>query len=188
MPRLSIEEVRDFLKTHLVVRIATLSEGGFPYVAPTGFVLDKDVVLLSPRGRAAWYQNIERDPRVGLSFDQEAPPNQRVIVHGVEATILYPPGREAEWLHIARRISSKAFGEAGADHYLAATGHISRALISVPLPYGERRLLSWRPEVKGDDLSGLWPSRYGKINPHAHTENSSDFAGWAPDDRDGEAR
>ena len=135
-------------------------------------------ILITPRERSAWYRNIVRDPRVALSIDKPGPPNRRVTVASVEAEIVFAPGREKEWLDVAPKVSLRSLGEERIDFYLAATSDTPRALVSVPFEYPSPFVTTWRPVVQGNDLTGLWPRRYGIVTKPEG--DASSFEGWNP--------
>ena len=177
MPRLSREDLDQFLGDYMVAHIATVAADGSPYVVPGGFLYTGDAILMTPRGRALWYDHIVRDPRVALSIDEVQAPNRKVTVAAARAEILFAPGHETEWLDTARQVAIKAFGDEGVDHYLATTGHVPRALMSIPFEYPSPVVTTWRPEVRGDDLSGMWPARYGIVSTE-HRSDAPVFEGW----------
>jgi hypothetical protein len=188
VPRLTTAEIDALLAEEVHLRIATLLPDGSPYVVPCGFVRDGDTIFVMPRGASRWYANIARDPRVAVTIDAEQPPTRRINVSGVRATVVFEPGREGEWLEVARRIAVKGLGEAAVDHYLAVTGHLPRALVSFPFTYPAPGVTTWRPEMVGDDLTKVWPTKFGAVKTDAHADPAA-FARYAPpreeDDRDG---
>ena len=158
MPRLTTAEVDEFLDepAHLV-RIGTVDADGMPRVVPTWFLRDGDDVLFTPRLESVFLANLQRDPRVGLSIDEEALPYRKVTVQG-EARVVHPPGEDDVWRETYRTIARRYVGEAGADAYLAFTIDEPRALIAVSL--SASRTSTWRMPIGGEDPSGIWAPRY----------------------------
>jgi nitroimidazol reductase NimA-like FMN-containing flavoprotein (pyridoxamine 5'-phosphate oxidase superfamily) len=75
MPVMTVAEMAVFLDEpgHLL-RLATVDEGGMPRVVPIWFIHQDGEILFTPRGPAAYLANLRRDPRVGLSIDEEPLP------------------------------------------------------------------------------------------------------------------
>ena len=92
MPRLTNDEVQSFLQErgHLA-RIATIKADGSPSVVPVWFICEEGKVIITPRKYSAFYANIQRDPRVAVTIDEEAGHYRKVLVEGA-AEILYPLG------------------------------------------------------------------------------------------------
>jgi nitroimidazol reductase NimA-like FMN-containing flavoprotein (pyridoxamine 5'-phosphate oxidase superfamily) len=91
MPKLSPDEVDAFLdeRGHLL-RVATVDADGHPSVVPIWFVRVGDDILFTPRGPSVFLANIRRDPRVGLSIDEDALPYRKVTVRGVRGWCTSP--------------------------------------------------------------------------------------------------
>ena len=83
MPKLTNDEVAEFLseRGHLA-RIGTVDADGMPRVLPLWFIIRDDELLFTPRSPAIIWKNIERDPRVGISIDEETDPWRKVSVQG----------------------------------------------------------------------------------------------------------
>jgi hypothetical protein len=197
MPRLSSEEIEEYLNEYSVAHIGTLMEDGSPYVVPMVFGYTGSAIITGSRARSVWYKNLVRDPRASLSIDEPGPPGRRVTVRGVQAELLFPPGHEREWLEVKRKIETKAqfsmlapevsrgevtkeeaweLGAQRADYYLAATKEVPYALWSIPFEYPSNSVSTWRPTTSEGDLSGMWPARYGKITKPEAEGNV--FEGW----------
>jgi hypothetical protein len=114
-------------------------------------------VLFTPRLESVFLANLQRDPRVGLSIDEEALPYRKLTVQG-EARIVHAPGEDDVWRETYRTIARRYVGEAGADAYLAFTIEEERALLAVSLTAS--RTSTWRMPVGDEDPSGIWASRY----------------------------
>ena len=83
MPQLTPDEVDAFLDEpgHLL-RVGTVDDDGFPRVVPIWFIRRDEEILFTPRGPSVFLANIRRDPRVGLSIDEDPLPYRKVTVRG----------------------------------------------------------------------------------------------------------
>lgn len=158
MPRLTAAERDAFLDEpgHLV-RVGSVDADGMPRVVPTWFVRDGDDVLFTPRLESVFLANLLRDPRVGLSIDEDALPYRKLTVQG-QVRVVHPPGDDDAWRDTYRTIARRYVGEAGADAYLSFTVEEPRALLAVSL--SSSRTSTWRMPVGAEDPSGIWAARY----------------------------
>lgn len=158
MPQLSAEEVDRFLDEpgHLV-RIGTVDADGMPRVVPTWFVVRDGRLLFTPRAPAIFLANLRRDPRVGLSVDEQALPYRKVTVQG-RAEIVHEPGEDDRWREVYRAIALRYLRPDAADAYLDGTADQPRALVAVDLASARRT--TWRLPDRGEDLTGIWHRRY----------------------------
>lgn len=160
MPKLSSDDVHAFLTEpgHLV-RIGTVDADGMPRVLPLWFILHDNAICFTPRQPAVIWKNIERDPRVGLSIDEDAQPYRKVVVQGV-VDVLHGPGDDAAWQTLYREIAKRYTPEPWADAYVDGTSDQPRALCAVRLDAPTTRLSTWRMPVAGEDPAGIWHPRY----------------------------
>jgi PPOX class probable F420-dependent enzyme len=158
MPRLDAGERRALLDEpgHLV-RIATVDADGMPRVVPTWFLHRDGQVLFTPRAESVFLANLRRDPRVGLSIDEDALPYRKVTVQG-HATILHDLGEDAVWRDVYRSIATRYIPAEQADRYIESTIDQPRALLSVDL--ASAVVSSWRMPVPGEKASGIWARHY----------------------------
>lgn len=158
MPKLGDDDVREFLDEpgHLL-RIGTVDEDGYPRVVPTWFIHRDGEVLFTPRAPAVFLANIRRDPRIGLSIDEDALPYRKVTIQG-DARVVHEPGEDDAWRDLYRAIAYRYITVEGADAYVDATIDQPRALIAVPL-HGSR-VSTWRMPVEGEAGTGIWARRY----------------------------
>src|SRR5215218_9648687 len=133
MPRMSDEETMAFLEEpgHLV-RIGTIDADGYPSVVPTWFIYRDGLILFTPRGPAAFLANLRRDPRVGLSIDEEPLPYRKVTVQGT-ARLVHDVGADDAWRDLYRAIAYRYVDKDAADAYVDNTIDQPRALLAVPL-------------------------------------------------------
>ena len=133
MPQLTPAEVDAFLDEpgHLL-RVGTVDDDGFPRVVPIWFIRRDDEILFTPRGPSVFLANIRRDPRVGLSIDEDPLPYRKVTVRGT-ARIVHDVGDDDEWRDLYRSIAKRYVPAEVADAYVDDTIDQPRALIGVPL-------------------------------------------------------
>jgi PPOX class probable F420-dependent enzyme len=144
------EELRDFLARPLNAKVGCLTEDGAPYVVPAWYEWDGEAFWLVPRARSAWARYLQRDPRVCLCIDEEAPPHRRVQVLG-RAEIVEQPNVGGRWVPIAERMAARYLGPDGGPRYLVPTLDRPRWLIRVH----PEKLTTW--------AGGGWHRRY--LNP-----------------------
>ena len=75
MPRLTNQQLNDFLTSgaHLM-KLATLTSEGYPYVAPIWYDYDGEAFYVAGRRTANWVAHIRDDERVSCCIDTcEAP-------------------------------------------------------------------------------------------------------------------
>jgi len=159
MPTLSRAEVDAFLDEpgHLL-RLATIDEDGFPRLVPIWFIRRDGDVLFTPRGPSVFLANIRRDPRVGLSIDEQPLPYRKVTVQG-SARIVHDVGEDDQWRDLYRTIAKRYIPAEAADAYVEDTLDQPRALVAVPLA-GSSRTTTWRMPVGDEDGTGIWHRRY----------------------------
>ena len=160
MPRLTANEIDGFLgeRGHLL-RVATVDEDGYPSVVPIWFVRDGDDLLFTPRGPSVFLANIRRDPRVGLSIDEDPLPYRKVTVRGT-ARIVHEPGNDDAWRDLYRSIAKRYIEDDAADSYVDNTIDQPRALIAVSMTAADSRTTTWRMPVGEEDGTGIWHRRY----------------------------
>ncbi len=125
------DEVNGFLAGGILCRLAVLDDRGWPYVVPVWFEWDpgEGVFWLVAREKSAWAKHIQRDPRVGLSIDEETKPYHKVQAQGM-AEVVEEPNVGGRWVEIARRMSVRYLGVHGPD-YLVPTLDKPRWLFKV---------------------------------------------------------
>ncbi len=115
MPETTISsEVRDFLLTGTrTAKLATVRADGRPHVVPVWFVLDGDHVIFNTGGASVKGANLQRDPRLAICVDDEAPPFAFAMIEGVVAFSEQPD----ELLYWATRIAGRYMGAEKAEAY-----------------------------------------------------------------------
>src|SRR5262245_54465426 len=96
MPTLRADAITAFPDEpgHLL-RLATVDDDGTPRVVPIWFIRQGDEILFTPRGPSVFLANLRRQPRVGLSIDEEALPYRKVTIQGT-ARIVHDVGADDE--------------------------------------------------------------------------------------------
>lgn len=160
MPPLTPTEIDAFLDEpgHLV-RVATVDEDGMPRNVPIWFIRHEGMVVFTPRLHSVFLANLLRDPRVGLTIDEESLPYRKVTLQG-RAELLFEPGRDDEWRDLYRAIACRYIDREQADAYVDNTIDQPRALLGVPLPGPATRTRTWRMPVGDEDPTGIWHRRY----------------------------
>lgn len=160
MPKLTDHEVGTFLdeRGHLL-RVGTVDGDGFPRVVPIWFIREGDDILFTPRGPSVFLANIRRDPRVGLSIDEDPLPYRKVTVRGT-ARIVHEPGNDDAWRDLYRAIAKRYVDDDVADAYVDNTIDQPRALIAVAMSANGSTSTTWRMPVDDEDATGIWHRRY----------------------------
>lgn len=94
-------------------KLATVRQDGRPHVAPIWFDLDGDALVFTTWHETVKAVNLQRDPRLSICVDDEAPPFSFVIIEG-SAEISDDPDALAYW---ATRIAGRYMGADQAEAY-----------------------------------------------------------------------
>ena len=160
MPALTITELDDLLATPgVLARIGTVDADGLPRVLPLWFIRDGDHICFTPRSPAIIWHNIRRDPRIGISIDEESAPYRKCTLQGV-VEVLHQPGDDDAWRDVYRAIAGRYIPHAAADAYVDGTIDQPRALCAISLSAPSTRMSTWRMPVAGEDPAGIWHHRY----------------------------
>jgi PPOX class probable F420-dependent enzyme len=182
MPRLSPAELDSFLDEpgHLL-RLATVDDDGFPRIVPIWFIRQGDDIVFTPRGPSAFLANIRRDPRVGLSIDEDPLPYRKLTVRG-NARIVHDVGHDDDWRDLYRSIAKRYVPSDAADAYVDATIDQPRALLAVSLT-GDSRVSTWRMPIGDEDGTGIWHRRYYLDGTHMAdlADSGTGREGFVPD-------
>lgn len=156
MPHMTSAEVDQFLVEpgHLL-RLGSIDADGHPRVVPIWFVRRDDHLLFTPRGASVFLANIRRDPRVGVSIDEDALPYRKVTVRGA-ARILHDLGADDAWRDLYREIARRYVPAEAADAYVDGTSDQPRALLSIAMD----AVTTWRMPAADEDPAGIWHHRY----------------------------
>ena len=114
MPKMDHDAAMRFLvEKPRTAKLATVRKDGRPHVAPIWFDLDGDTIVFMTWHQSVKGLNIQRDPRVCLIVDDEAPPFAYVQVEGT-ATLLNDAEAQARW---SVRIAGRYMGADQAQAY-----------------------------------------------------------------------
>jgi uncharacterized pyridoxamine 5'-phosphate oxidase family protein len=127
MPRMSRDEIVEFLKKGVICRLGCLDQDGYPYVVPCWFHHADGGFYVIPRARSAWAKYLQQDPRVSLCIDAEN--GRRVLVKG-RARLLEEPNVGGRWVPISREMALRYAGEDGLS-YLEKTMNEPRWLFFI---------------------------------------------------------
>jgi PPOX class probable F420-dependent enzyme len=158
VPALTPDEMSDFLaeRQHLM-RIGTVDVSGIPRVVPIWFMLRAGKIYFTPRAKAVFFRNIQRDPRVALSIDEEALPYRKVSIQGT-AEIMHPAGEDEAWRPLYVDLADRYIAEGSAEDYVMGTADQPRPLLAVAL--ANSTVSTWRMPIQGEAGSGIWARRY----------------------------
>lgn len=83
MPRMTEDEAFAFIAERpRTAKLATVNADGSPHVVPVWVALDGHQLVFTVGSESKKYKALVRDPRVALSFDDDAPPFSFVLVNG----------------------------------------------------------------------------------------------------------
>jgi hypothetical protein len=88
MPKLSDNEIAEFLgeRGHLA-RIATVRTDGSPSLVPVWFIFEGGKVLITPRKHSAFLANLQREPRVAITIDEDQGGYRKVLLEKRKCSI-----------------------------------------------------------------------------------------------------
>lgn len=148
MPGLTSKQVDALLATPMIARLATVREGGAPYIVPVWQHWDGKAMYIIPRERSRFVEDIRRESRVAISCaDDVDVGHSRVLIEGDAEIVEGPVPMEGRFLEIAREMAFRYGGEDGLE-YLAGTIEKPRYLLRVT----PRKITTW---------SAGWHPRYG---------------------------
>ena len=94
-------------------KLATVNKDGSPHVVPIWFLLDGENLVFSTGLSSVKYKNMERDPRVCISVDEEKDLYSFANIDG-SATFSNDLDEQLVW---ATKIAARYMGEAEAEAY-----------------------------------------------------------------------
>ena len=94
-------------------KLATVNKDGSPHVVPVWFIVDGDNIIFSTGLESVKYKNMQRDPRISLSVDEESGLYSFVKVDG---TVTFSSDPDVS-LKRATQIAARYMGEENADAY-----------------------------------------------------------------------
>ena len=88
-------------------KVATVSAQGGPHVAPVWFIVDGRDLVFSTSSRGVKARNLDHDPRVAVTVDDETPPFAFVSISGHAELIPRPD----DFLRWTTRIATRYVGD-----------------------------------------------------------------------------
>lgn len=111
-------QYHDILESTVLGHLATTDASGRPEVNPVWFIWDGEHVLVSIKAATRKYRNLQRDPRVAISFQDPHDPERYLEIRGeVTEFVLY---ETLEFVNeLARKYTGEDFkhGHAGQERY-----------------------------------------------------------------------
>ena len=99
----------------LLAVIGTNSRHGYPLMVPVWYRWDGDAILVWSLASRAWIHNLSRDPKTGVTVQEEAAPQMAVIMRG-EASV--ETGDSASIDEEIRRITRRYVSEEKIEAYI----------------------------------------------------------------------
>lgn len=114
MKKMTVEECLDFISEGTRTgKLATVNNDGSPHVVPIWFLVNGDSIIFSTGLNSVKCKNMERDPRVCISVDEEKDLYSFAKIDGT-ATFSNDSEMRLNW---ATRIAARYMGEENADAY-----------------------------------------------------------------------
>ena len=111
-------------------KLATVRPDGRPHVAPVWFTLDGDELVFMTMANSVKGRNLQANPRVAVSVDEERFPFDFVLVEGTAEILALSPG---ELLPYATRIAERYVGAEHSATYGERNAVEGEVLVRVPL-------------------------------------------------------
>jgi PPOX class probable F420-dependent enzyme len=128
MRKMTPSEYRSFLTDRpRTAKLATVRADGRPHVAPIWFALDGDDLIFTTWHTSVKAVNMQRDARVSLCVDDEAPPFAFVVIEGT-VTLSGDPEQLRSW---AAQIGGRYMGADQAEAYGQRNGVEGELLVRV---------------------------------------------------------
>ena len=126
MPPLIRKKLGEFLtgQPH-IMKLATLTPDGWPYLVPVWYDYDGEDFLLAGRPNARWVDHIRHDPRVSVCIDTCDAPYTRVLIQGVAEVV------DDSWYPSSPDRAVRYLGPEAGNRYFNQTRRIPRALVRV---------------------------------------------------------
>ncbi|MGC4108518.1 MAG: PPOX class F420-dependent oxidoreductase [Thermomicrobiales bacterium] len=119
MPGLPIpDSFDDLLDSTILANLATIGPDGAPQVNPIWFLRDGDSILFGVKGDTQKLRNIQREPRIALSFLSLTDPHHYLELRG-EVTEIFPYDDLSFVNIVARKYTGKdvTFGTVGEPRF-----------------------------------------------------------------------
>jgi len=114
MKKMTKEEYLNFISEGTRTgKLATVNKDGSPHVVPIWFLVEGENIVFSTGLGSVKYKNMERDPRVGISVDEEKDLYSFVKIDG---TVSFSTD-ENDRLSWATKIAARYMGKENAEAY-----------------------------------------------------------------------
>lgn len=145
MPPLSKQQLKEFLtdQPH-IMKLATLTSEGWPYVAPVWYDYDGEVFEVAGRSKARWVENIRNDGRVSLCIDTYEAPYTRVLVKATAEIV------DANWFPTSPARAIRYIGDEAGRRYFEEMRNQPRARVRIT----PHEVVTWN--------GGGWHPRYAE--------------------------
>lgn len=143
------EELSSFLNEGILARLAVIDEEGFPYVNPVWFEWEPEegIFWVIARKKSRWAEYMKKNPKVGLTIDDNRTPLRKVMAQG-NAAVIEEPNVGGQWVQIAERMSLRYLGENGPE-YLVPTLDKPRWLFKItPTTFTTWQGVDWHDRYK----------------------------------------
>jgi PPOX class probable F420-dependent enzyme len=127
-----------------IMKLATLTPGGWPYVCPVWYNFDGREFTIAGRLKAAWVANIRNDSRVSLCIDTCDAPYNRVLIQATAKIV------DENWFPPEPDRAIRYLGEEAGRRYFEENKSVPRAQIRIT----PEKITSWS--------GGDWHPRYYK--------------------------
>jgi nitroimidazol reductase NimA-like FMN-containing flavoprotein (pyridoxamine 5'-phosphate oxidase superfamily) len=141
MRGLTDDEIAEFLAGSVVARIATVDEGGFPYITPVWQAWRDGAMYVIPREKTAFVKHLKSNPKVAVSCALDVAPYTRLLMRGTAEILFGPAPMEGLCLEIGQAMSVRYLGPRGPE-YLTPTMDRPRYLVRIA-PSPDHRLITW---------------------------------------------
>jgi len=151
MPIMSNDEIYSFLtESNLIMKLATLSADGWPYIIPIWYQYNGSYLTALGRQQSRWITHIRKDSRVSACIDTPQAPYKRVIIKGI-ATIDNDQFL-GDWESMAHRYMGSDIGRT----YYESTKRTPRILVKIkPNLVTSWSGPGWHPRYEGWSDSSL---------------------------------
>ena len=134
MPPLNKHQLKEFLsRGNNLMKLATLTSEGWPYVTPVWYHHDGERFLVAGHRKARWVANLQSDARVSACIDTPDAPHTRVLVEGTAEIA------DMSWHGDWEGWSIRYLGQEEGRRYYEETRHIPRVLVRIT----PRKIVSW---------------------------------------------
>lgn len=126
MPPLTNNQLNEFLTDQpRIMKLATLTPEGWPYVVPVWYDYDGEAFTVAGRTKAQWVANIRENHRVSVCIDTYQAPYTRVLMKA-GAEIIDPA-----WMPVSPDRTIRYIGEEAGRAYFEETRDQPRALVRI---------------------------------------------------------